>query len=69
MPFQGIWLEAPGATLIARVAARKHDASDATQAVVAAQLTSGTGPLSWPRIDARQNRKRVLSQAIALARL
>ena len=34
VPFEGLWLEAPSATLLSRVSARKDDPSDATTQVV-----------------------------------
>ncbi len=52
VPFMGIWLEAPAEQLIARIAGRRGDASDATPAVVRQQLTYDIGPLSWQRLDA-----------------
>ncbi len=49
----GLWLEAPEATLLARVVARRGDASDADAAVVAGQpAVTDPGP-GWRRIDAR----------------
>ena len=51
LPFSGFWLEADPQTLAARVAARKGDASDATAAIVARQLTYDIGPLDWTRIE------------------
>lgn len=50
--FTGLWLEAPVDALVARVAARHGDASDATQDVVRAQLARDLGPLSWAKLDA-----------------
>jgi aminoglycoside phosphotransferase family enzyme/predicted kinase len=52
VPFTGLWLEAPGGRLMARVEARRGDASDASPAIVAEQLTRDTGVLEWNRIDA-----------------
>jgi aminoglycoside phosphotransferase family enzyme/predicted kinase len=52
VPFTGLWLDAPEDKLIARVGARSGDASDASPAVVAQQLTHDPGPLDWSRIDA-----------------
>jgi predicted kinase len=51
VPFAGLWLEGAQATLEARVAARRGDASDATVSVLRRQLESVTPPLDWPRID------------------
>src|SRR5690606_10944897 len=50
--FTGLWLNADAATLIARVDARRGDASDATAEVVRGQIDRGTGPVRWRPIDA-----------------
>jgi predicted kinase len=52
--FEGIWLTADRETLIARVGARRNDASDATPDVVAAQLQYEMGTMSpaWRLIEA-----------------
>ncbi len=50
--FDGIWLDAPLETKIARVERREHDVSDADTQVVALQQTYDLGRLSWKRIDA-----------------
>jgi aminoglycoside phosphotransferase family enzyme/predicted kinase len=50
--FAGVWLDAPTETLIARVAARRGDASDATEEVIAKQLGYDLGHLDWLRVDA-----------------
>ncbi|KAA2213428.1 bifunctional aminoglycoside phosphotransferase/ATP-binding protein [Teichococcus oryzae] len=42
--FEGLWLEAPPDVLVERVAARRGDASDATPAVVRAQLAAAIRP-------------------------
>ncbi len=54
VPFLAFWLAAERETLMARVAARRGDASDATSETVAEQLQSVTRPLSpaWVAIDA-----------------
>lgn len=54
MPFRGLWLKADPERLIARVASRCKDASDATPETVRTQLQSDTGPLSraWSVVDA-----------------
>ncbi len=52
VPFQGLWLRAPAATLTKRVQGRSRDASDATTAVVASQLEADPGPLTWDELDA-----------------
>jgi aminoglycoside phosphotransferase family enzyme/predicted kinase len=54
VPFRGLWLEASPDVLLARVAARTGDASDATPDVVRQQLAYEPGGFSgsWIRIDA-----------------
>lgn len=52
VPFAGLWLEAPLPVLEARIAARRGDASDATEAVLRAAAQRDPGPLAWHRIDA-----------------
>ena len=53
IPFTGLWLEAPLATLTTRIAARRQDASDADAAVVTrAAATAADPPATWHRIDA-----------------
>lgn len=52
VPFQGIWLDAPRAVLLDRVAARRGDASDAGPEVVENQLRHDFGPIVWSRIAA-----------------
>ncbi len=51
-PFVGLWLKAPKDTLMARVNARRGDASDADRAVVAEQLSYDTGAISWIEVNA-----------------
>ncbi len=51
-PFSGIWLEAPVRILTERVTERQGDASDATAAIVAAQLARDPGPMRWTVVDA-----------------
>jgi len=51
--FAGFWLEAPERTLVERVEARRGDPSDATAAIVRAQLGRDPGPMGWRRIDTR----------------
>jgi aminoglycoside phosphotransferase family enzyme/predicted kinase len=63
LPISGLWLEAPPETMRARVAARTGDASDATPAVVDAQLAAGPGPLTWTRVTAGGNPAETLTNA------
>lgn len=50
--FCGFWLEADPAILKTRVSTRRGDASDATAAVIDAQLGYDLGRVGWDRIDA-----------------
>lgn len=52
VPFVGIWLEAPARVLEARVAGRRHDASDADLQVLARQAGVVDPPDDWMRVDA-----------------
>jgi predicted kinase len=52
VPFAGLWLEAPLALLRARVAARRGDASDATEAVLEHAAQAPLGDIDWLRLDA-----------------
>ena len=54
VPFRGLWLTADRETLVARVDARRGDASDATSAIVEQQLARDIGKLSaaWTTVDA-----------------
>jgi aminoglycoside phosphotransferase family enzyme/predicted kinase len=65
VPFTGLWLDAPAERMMARVGARRGDASDASPAVVAQQMEHGPGALDWIRIDAGG----ALDATLAAARL
>jgi aminoglycoside phosphotransferase family enzyme/predicted kinase len=52
VPFVPVWLDAPEATLRARVAARRGDVSDATADVVERQAARVEPPPDWSRLDA-----------------
>lgn len=52
-PFVRLWLDAPDATLLARVTARRGDVSDATADVVEQQAAHVQPPPDWARLDAR----------------
>jgi aminoglycoside phosphotransferase family enzyme/predicted kinase len=67
MPMHGLWLHADATTLIARVEARRGDASDATPDVVRQQLGVATGCLSarWQRLDAGSNAPDTLRAAMS----
>ena len=67
-PFRGIWLHADHEKLLARVAARHHDASDATRETVRAQLKSDPGPFSveWTLVDAGGTQDQILANVAAV---
>ncbi|MDU8911605.1 AAA family ATPase [Aestuariicoccus sp. MJ-SS9] len=52
VPFQPVWLTAPPDILARRIRTRAADASDATEAVLRAQIASAKAPGDWPRADA-----------------
>ena len=52
VPFTGIWLDAPLAALLPRVAGRSNDPSDADAAVLERQVAQGSGTVGWSRFDA-----------------
>lgn len=66
VPFRGLWLTAAGAELVARVAARRNDASDATPEFVAQQLTWDTGALSpaWGMLGVGSRADETLKRAM-----
>jgi aminoglycoside phosphotransferase family enzyme/predicted kinase len=52
VPFAAVWLEAPDATLLSRVTARRQDASDADAGVVRQQIARAEPPADWVHLDA-----------------
>lgn len=68
-PFSGFWLEAPLATLSARVAARTDDPSDANVDVLRAQearFTQRAEIINWTRLDASAPAQETAQRAAAL---
>lgn len=63
VPFHGLWLTANRETLVARVEARKGDASDATPDVVDLQLARGVGQIEWTQVDAGSRAEETLRRA------
>ncbi len=59
VPFTGIWLEAPPEILMARVAERRNDASDANVAILKKQLGYDLGAMEWRRVDATRSAEHV----------
>lgn len=66
VPFTGLWLEASVEALVARVAARHGDTSDATPDVVRGQLSRDPGALNWARLDAGRATDEVVREALAI---
>jgi len=65
VPFSGLWLEAPETVLKARIDARRNDVSDATAAVLEAQLKEETGPIAWSPVKAGDGLEAILAEALA----
>lgn len=65
--FCGLWLQAPQAALLARVAARQNDASDADETVVRQQLAQDIGAISWQRLESGGSLKATVAAARAAA--
>lgn len=64
VPFAGLWLSAPSSTLKTRVehrAREEQDASDATQEVVAQQLSYELGEIGWNQVESGGSREAVLA--------
>ncbi len=51
-PLHGLWMDAPGPVLQARLRGRAGDASDADECVLIQQLAIDLGEIGWRRIDA-----------------
>jgi uncharacterized protein len=62
----GLFLEADRATRLARIDARKNDASDATAAVAIAQEAMTEGDLDWPRIEAGGTPAETMARCVPL---
>jgi uncharacterized protein len=62
-----IWLEAQPDTLMARVAERRGDASDADARVLRAQLVRDPGPIGWTRLAADRPPAEIAAEIAALA--
>jgi predicted kinase len=56
VPFDGLWLQAPLETLLARVSSRRGGPSDATPDVVRAQARRAPATTNWTEIPAAQER-------------
>lgn len=65
VPLRGLWLQLSDAQRMARVEARKGDASDATVAVASAQSLDGSLSPRWRRIDASDGPSETVARARA----
>jgi len=63
VPFVGIWLDAPEATLVDRATRRVSDPSDADAAVIRQQRRQSIGAMGWHRVDASRPFDDVLHDA------
>jgi predicted kinase len=62
--FHGLWLEGPLEMLESRVAGRKHDASDATVAILRQQLKEIIPPSTWARFDVACSKEEAAAQIV-----
>ena len=65
VPFFGFWLDAPVETLLARVAARRGDASDADADVVLGQVKRGAAATDWRHLEAMRPPEATAAAALA----
>jgi uncharacterized protein len=65
VPFTGLWLTAPDAVLLDRVAKRRGDSSDADRAVLAQQLKADLGTMNWRKVDVSGDAAAALAAARA----
>ena len=61
--FSGLWLEGAAETMASRIRARRHDASDASPEILAAQVRHDPGLIDWVRIDASVSPEECLAAA------
>lgn len=66
VPFTGIWVDAPEAVRVERVATRKRNVSDATVDIARQQSTYDLGQNDWARVDSSGKKKETVRQARAL---
>jgi hypothetical protein len=66
VPFVGLWIDAPPEMLARRIGERVLDASDATADVLDRQLRSGSGLLTWHRLDGSLDAESVRQRALAV---
>lgn len=66
VPFTGLWLTAPDAVLLDRVAKRRGDSSDADRAVLEQQLKADLGAMDWRNVDVSGDPAAALAAARAV---
>lgn len=64
-PFTGLWLQAPTAVRVARVAGRRGDASDATPEIAAAQVEPQHLSPAWRVLDASPGVEALVAEILA----
>ena len=64
-PFTGLWLQAPTAVRVARVAGRRGDASDATPEIAAAQVEPQHLSPDWRVLDASPGVEALVAEILA----
>ncbi|WP_343056319.1 AAA family ATPase [Roseospira goensis] len=62
VPFHGLWLEADPDVAARRIGTRRHNASEATVAVLERQRTYDLGPMTWSRVDSSGPRRTTLAE-------
>lgn len=62
VPFHGVWLDATFERRAARVDRRLGDVSDATRAVLSAQMRRDPGAMDWLRVDAARELNAIASE-------
>ena len=65
VPFNGLWLDAPESTLIARAERRRNDPSDADAVVIRRQRDELSEPAGWTRLDASMGPQMVVESAVS----
>jgi predicted kinase len=64
--FRPVFLDASLAVRLARVASRRHDASDASSEVAITQESYDIGRLNWPTVDASGSPEQTSSRSLAV---
>jgi hypothetical protein len=67
--FDGLWLEADAAVMRERIEGRRHNASDATVAVLEQQLQYPLGAITWQRLNSTGAIEEAMENARKLLRL